>query len=134
MENIWNRRSIEITGLAVFLTVTGINAVSSTPIIYILTVTSFILLIYSAKKFKNQFGVKLFFRTREEGRNYWGVALSGVYALLVAMYIGNMNASFTEKVAMMAAIVILALLVSTLMYGSILADIRDGGLNLENIR
>ena len=133
MKEALQERSMELTGLLSFLVITGINIVSKTPLIYVLTLAGLVALVYSAKKFRNQFDVKLFFRTRSEGRNYWGAALAGVSAFLMTLIVQATDSTFSEEVAIIAAIVTLALLLSTLFYASILQDIKDGELDLEKI-
>ena len=130
---LWESKSVEITGVVSLVLVTLINQFSQTPMIYILTLVSLLATFYASKKFKSQFDVKLFFRTRSEGRNYWGAALAGVSAFLMTLIVQATDSTFSEEVAIIVAIVTLALLLSTLFYASILQDIRDGELDLEKI-
>jgi hypothetical protein len=62
-----------------------------------------------------------------------GAALAGVSAFLMTLIVQATDSTFSEEVAIIAAIVTLALLLSTLFYASILQDIRDGELDLEKI-
>lgn len=125
-----SKRKYSLLGFLTFIVVTGVNIVSHTPMIYLLTVAALIATAYSARKFSDQFDVKLLFRRRNDSLNYWGSALSGVFAFLVTLYVENMKAPFTEKVAMIAAIMVLAVLMSILFYASILSDIKDGELEI----
>lgn len=62
-----------------------------------------------------------------------GAALAGVSAFLMTLIVQATDSTFSEEVAIIAAIVTLALLLSTLFYASILQDIKDAELDLEKI-
>ena len=129
LRNTWKRRSVEITGILGFLLITLINLISQTHMIYLFTLVTLILTIYTSRKFKNQFGVKLFF-IRREGLNYWSGAFAGVLAFFMSMYTQGLEAGFGRVIAEITAITMFVVLMTTLLHGSILQDIQSGEIEI----
>jgi hypothetical protein len=129
LRTLWEKRKIEITGIFGLLLATVINLISQTYMIYLFTVVALILTIYASRKFKNQFGAKLFF-TRSEGLNYWSGAFAGVLAFTMSMYAQSVEAGFARVIAEITAITVFVMLMTTLFYGSILQDIQSGEIEL----
>ncbi len=129
---IWESRSVEIAGLLSLILVTAVNQVSQTPLIYLFTVVSLLATVYASKKFKDQFGVKLFFK-RSEGWNHWSGAFAGILAFIMSMYGQKIEAGVPRAFAEIAAITVFVTLMVTLFYGSILQDIQSGEIDLEKI-
>ncbi|WP_414838119.1 hypothetical protein ACK3SF_01825 [Candidatus Nanosalina sp. VS9-1] len=128
--NLWERRSIEITGFSALILVTAINQVSQTPMIYLFTVISLLATVYASKKFREQFDVKLFFK-RSEGWNWWAGAFSGILAFMMSMYAQTIETGFPRALAEISTITVFVTLMITLFYGSTLQDIQSGEIEVE---
>lgn len=129
IKKLWKDRKIELTGLATFILITVINHVAQTPVIYILTMIILAATVYASRKFRQQFDAKLFF-TRNGGTNYWSGGFSGVLAFTMSLYTSSLEVSFAEVIAIITAITLFAVLMTTLFYGSILQDIRKGKIEI----
>ncbi len=132
IKSILKNRSIELTGISALLLVTALNQISQTPIIYVFTVISLLATTIAVKKFRQQFGTKLFFK-RSEGWNHWSGAFGGILAFMMSMYAQTIETGFPTALAQITAITVFVMLMTTLFYGSILSDIQSGELDLENL-
>lgn len=131
-KKLWQKRSVEITGIISLLIVTVLNQISRTLMIYLFTVITLVATVYASKKFKSQFGVKLAF-VRNEGWNLWSGAFAGVLAFVMSMYIQTIETGFPRALAEIAAITVFVTLMTTLFYGSILQDIQTGEIEVEKL-
>jgi uncharacterized membrane protein len=129
LKALWEKRSVELTGLSALILTTIINEISQTPMIYLFTVISLLATIFASKKFKNQFDVKLAFM-RSEGWNWWSGAFAGILAFVMSMYIQSVETGFPRAIAEITAITVFVTLMITLFYGSILQDIQNGEIEV----
>ncbi len=126
------KRNIEVAGFIGLVLVTALNQISQIPMIYLFTVISLLATVVASRKFKQQFGIKLFFK-RSDSWNHWSGAFAGVLAFMMSMYAQTIETGFPTALAHITAITVFATLMMTLFYGSILQDIQSGEIDLENL-
>jgi uncharacterized membrane protein len=129
LRNSLKKRNIELWGVFSLILITVINQVAQTPMIYLFTTIALLATVVASKKFKSQFGVKLFFK-RSEGWNHWSGAFAGILAFVMSMYVQTIEAGFPRAIAEISAITVFVTLMATLFYGSILQDIQTGEVEL----
>jgi len=129
LDNLWEKRSVEITGLLALILTTIINEIAQTPMIYLFTVITLLATVIASRKFKEQFGVKLAFK-RTEGWNWWSGAFAGILAFMMSTYIQTVETGFPRAIAEIVAVTVFVTLLVTLFYGSILQDIQKGEIEV----